>query len=66
MLVRLLYLSAVEGLPGTYFLLEEEVPRAGAVVSHSYQRAHWVGGAVFTWLGARKQTGRGEGWGCWC
>jgi hypothetical protein len=50
-----------EGLPGTYFVFEEEVPRAGAVVSHSYQRTRWTSGTVFTWLGARKQTGRGEG-----
>jgi hypothetical protein len=49
------------GLPGTYFINEEEVPRAGAVVSQSYQRTRWLGGKVFTWFGARKQTGRGEG-----
>lgn len=50
-----------QNLPKAYFLHEEEVPRAGAVVSQSYQRARWTGGEVFTWLGARKQTGRGEG-----
>jgi hypothetical protein len=44
-----------------YYIDEEEVPRAGAVVSQSYQRTRWVGGKVFTWLGVRKQTGRGEG-----
>jgi hypothetical protein len=49
------------GLPKAYFVHEEEVPRAGAVVSQSYQRTRWIGGAVFTWLGVRKQTGRGEG-----
>jgi hypothetical protein len=48
-------------LPGTYFVHEEEVPRAGAVVSLSYQRTRGMDGAVVTWLGARKQTGRGEG-----
>lgn len=48
-------------LPAPYYIHEEEVPRAGVVVSQSYQRARWVGGQVFTWLGARKQTGRGEG-----
>ncbi len=49
-------------LPKAYFIHEEEVPRAGALVSQSYQRTRWIGGRVFTWLGARKQTGRGEGW----
>jgi hypothetical protein len=50
------------GIPRKYFVFEEEVPRAGALVSQSYQRTRWMGGAVFTWLGARKQTGRGEGY----
>lgn len=26
----------------------------------AYQRTRWRNGAVFTWLGIRKQTGRGE------
>ncbi len=51
-----------QGLPGTYFLNEEEVPRAGAIVDLAYQRTRWLGGKVFCWYGARKQTGRGEGW----
>jgi hypothetical protein len=44
-----------------YFLEEEEIPRAGAVVKGTYQRARWYGGKVVTWFGRRKQTGRGEG-----
>jgi hypothetical protein len=44
-----------------YFLHEEETPRAGAKVSLAFQRTRWYGGKVFTWLGAHKQTGRGEG-----
>jgi hypothetical protein len=48
-------------LPDAYYVHEEEVPRAGAVVSLCYQRTRRMGGAVLTWLGARKQTGRGEG-----
>lgn len=47
--------------PKAYHLHEEEVPRAGAVVTRSYQRARWFDGTVFTWLGRRKETGRGEG-----
>jgi hypothetical protein len=44
-----------------YFLHEEEVPRAGVIVTRSFQRARWFDGKVFTWLGRRKETGRGEG-----
>jgi hypothetical protein len=44
-----------------YFVHEEEVPRAGVQVSQSFQRTRWYGGKVFTWLGVRKTTGRGEG-----
>jgi hypothetical protein len=44
-----------------YFLHEEEVPRAGVYVRQSFQRTRWHGGAVVTWFGVQKQTGRGEG-----
>jgi len=44
-----------------YFIHEEEVPRAGIQVSQAFQRTRWYGGKVFTWLGVRKTTGRGEG-----
>jgi hypothetical protein len=48
-------------LPDAYYVHEEEVPRAGAVVMLSYQRTRRMDGAAVTWFGARKQTGRGEG-----
>jgi hypothetical protein len=44
-----------------YYLYEEEVPRAGVRVTQSFQRTRWHDGRVFTWIGARKSTGRGEG-----
>ncbi len=47
-------------VPSTYFVHEEEVPRAGARLSQYYEQARWTAGRVFTWLRARKQTGRGE------
>jgi hypothetical protein len=54
--------DGLESTPRTaYYLHEEEVPRAGAVVSQAYQRTRWTDGRVIVWLGARKQTGRGEG-----
>ena len=48
-----------EGKP--YYIHEEEVPRAGAIVSRSYQRTRWWHGSIYVWLGRRKVTGRGEG-----
>jgi hypothetical protein len=34
-----------------YFVPEEEVPRAGVVVSQAFQRTRWYGGRMFQWLG---------------
>jgi hypothetical protein len=54
-----------EGLEKTpadhYFLHEEEVSRAGTRVFQAYQRTRWTDGRVVVWLGAHRQTGRGEG-----
>src|SRR5215213_38300 len=44
----------------TYFVHEEEVPRAGIVVTQRFQRTRWRDGRAWVWLGVRKQTGRGE------
>jgi hypothetical protein len=44
-----------------YYVHDEEVPRSGSLVSLAYQRTRWNNGKVVTWLGARKQIGRGEG-----
>jgi hypothetical protein len=44
-----------------YFIEEEEVPRTGAYVDRSWQRARWLGGKTFVWIGRRKTAGRGEG-----
>jgi hypothetical protein len=45
----------------SYFLHEEEVPRAGVIVRQSFQRTRWLNGGTWVWLGAQKQTGRGGG-----
>jgi hypothetical protein len=45
-----------------YFIEEEEVPRTGVYVDRSWQRARWLGGKTFIWVGRRKTAGRGEGW----
>jgi hypothetical protein len=47
---------------GGFFVPQEEVPRAGAHVTRGFQRTRWADGRVLVWIGARKQTGRGEGW----
>jgi hypothetical protein len=44
----------------TYFIHEEEVPRAGTRATQYYSRTRWTAGRVFTWFRAQKQTGRGE------
>lgn len=44
-----------------YFVNEEEVPRAGAIVKKSFQRTRWYNGKVYTWVGKSKEVGRGEG-----
>jgi hypothetical protein len=43
-----------------YFLHEEEIPRAGIVVSEFFRRTRWTNGEAYVWLGVQKQTGRGE------
>lgn len=48
-----------EGDP--YFIHEEEIPRAGIKIQKTFQRTRWYNGEVFTWVGFRKQVGRGEG-----
>lgn len=57
-----------EGLDGEgesntiYFLHQEEIRRAGIKVHKSFQRTRWLNGKVFTWVGFRKEVGRGEGY----
>jgi hypothetical protein len=45
----------------SYFIEEEEVPRSGVRVARAFQRTRWHFGKTCTWVGMRKQTGRGEG-----
>jgi hypothetical protein len=53
--------TRILGVPGKYYLHEEEVPRAGKIATRGYQRARWWNGATLTWIGRRVTTGRGEG-----
>jgi hypothetical protein len=53
-----------EGLDATpaqpYFIFEEEIPRAGTRLMQAFERTRWTDGRIYTWLRARRQTGRGE------
>lgn len=49
------------GASRRYYIDEEEVPRAGALVTQAFQRTRWLDGRPVVWLGAVKRTGRGEG-----
>jgi len=44
-----------------YYINEEEVPRAGKLVTRGYQRGRWIDGTTYTWVGRRVLAGRGEG-----
>jgi hypothetical protein len=46
--------------PASYFVHEEEVPRAGVRATLSFRRARSRNGRACVWLGFRKQSGRGE------
>jgi hypothetical protein len=48
-------------VPTPYFIAEEEVPRAGRTVTRSFQRARWIDGTPFSWIGRASKIGRGEG-----
>jgi hypothetical protein len=47
--------------PQPYFVHEEEVPRAGALIAASFQRTRWRDGRAVVWVGERRGTGHGEG-----
>jgi hypothetical protein len=47
--------------PQSYFVYEEEVPRAGARILQSFERTRWSDGRVYVWQRVRRQVGRGEG-----
>jgi hypothetical protein len=48
--------------PAPYFINEEEISRAGAIVTRTFQRTRWLSGKTFLWIGRKKEAGKGEGW----
>jgi hypothetical protein len=54
-------LGRVLDVPAPYFVAEEEVPRAGRKITRAFQRARWIDGATFLWIGRAAPFGRGEG-----
>jgi hypothetical protein len=53
--------GAILDVPGPYFIAEEEIPRAGRKVTRAFQRARWVDGSTWLWIGRTAPLGRGEG-----
>lgn len=53
--------TRILGPKAPYYVNEEEVPRAGKLVTRGFQRVRWLGGGTATWIGRRVATGRGEG-----
>ena len=45
----------------SYYIHEDEIPRAGVIVKRTWQRTRTEDGTVVVWMGRRKTTGRGEG-----
>ncbi|MBK9450946.1 MAG: hypothetical protein IPN95_16370 [Bacteroidetes bacterium] len=52
----------LQEVPAPYYIQEEEVPRSGVIVERSWQRARWLRGASYLWIGRYKEAGKGEGW----
>lgn len=53
--------TAILNPPTPYYINEEEVPRAGKIVTATYKRSRWLDGTTITWVGRRVTTGKGEG-----
>jgi hypothetical protein len=54
-------LGTILDVPSPYFVAEEEVPRGGRKVTRAFQRARWIDGSTFLWIGRSAPFGRGEG-----
>jgi hypothetical protein len=48
--------------PAPYYVREEEIPRAGVILTRNFRRARWLGGKTFLWCGRTRMEGKGEGW----
>jgi hypothetical protein len=49
-------------IPAPYYVREEEIPRAGVILTRTFRRARWLNGKTFLWIGRTRDSGRGEGW----
>ncbi len=45
-----------------YYVDDGEIPKAGIIVRRSFQRARWLNGITYLWVGRDKGAGKGEGW----
>jgi hypothetical protein len=53
--------GAILSGPSPYYVNEEEAPRGGKIATRAFERARWLDGRSFVWIGRRVTTGRGEG-----
>jgi len=53
--------GAVLNVPAPYFVAEEEVPRAGRIITRGFRRARWIDGTPYLWLSRNSTIGRGQG-----
>ncbi|MFO1499614.1 MAG: hypothetical protein U1G07_14685 [Verrucomicrobiota bacterium] len=54
-------LGVVLNVPAPYYIAEEEVPRAGRMVTRAFRRSRWIDGSVHLWLARSSTIGRGQG-----
>ena len=52
--------------PTPFFLNEEEVPRAGRVVTREFRRTRWTDGGVVLWIGRRTCPAAARVRAAWC
>jgi hypothetical protein len=45
-----------------YYVDEVEIPKAGVIVRRSFQRARWLNGVTYLWVGRDKEAGKGKAW----
>jgi hypothetical protein len=53
--------GAVLNVPPPYFVAEEEVPRAGRIITRGFRRTRWTDGTPYLWLIRNSTIGRGQG-----
>ncbi len=48
--------------PAPYYINQEEIPGSGVIIQRGFNRARWLNGKTYLWMGRVRGTGTGEGW----